>query len=166
MNNEIKEILERVKKHYVLDEIQDNLLLDYITNLQQENERLKQNQVNALNRIRDFINTSKGEIIEGSYCNDMHSQYWKMFKQFAEELKKKIKGLDTKDYVYIPKWREQELLSQEEQLEDYKSRIEKATNELFELKDIIYKPETRNENIPIQQKISSIIKQLNGRSDE
>lgn len=50
-----------------------------------------------------------------------------------------------------------------EQLEDYKSRIEKATKDLFELKDMIYKPETRDENIPIQQKISSIIKQLNGK---
>lgn len=45
-------------------------------------------------------------------------------------------------------------------------KIEKATKDLFELKDMIYKPETRDENIPIQQKISSIIKQLNGRSDE
>lgn len=49
---------------------------------------------------------------------------------------------------------------------NFLSRIEKATKDLFELKDIIYKPETRDENIPIQQKISSIIKQLNGRSDE
>ena len=54
-------------------------------------------------------------------------------------------------------------------LKDYdelQERIEKATNDLFELKDMIYKPETRDENIPIQQKISSIIKRLNGRSDE
>ena len=54
----------------------------------------------------------------------------------------------------------------ENNIKDYKSRCEKATNELFELKDMIYKPETRDENIPIQQKITSIIKQLNGRSDE
>ena len=64
--------------------------------------------------------------MEGSYSNDKHSQYWSLFKRFAEELQDKIKGLDTKDCVYIPKWREQELLKQEEQLEDYKSCCEKA----------------------------------------
>lgn len=51
-------------------------------------------------------------------------------------------------------------------LKKVNKKIEKATKDLFELKDIIYKPETRDENIPIQQKISSIIKQLNGRSDK
>ena len=141
MNDEIKEILNIIEcwksGDYVLAysfnydraSKQNDKLLDYITNLQQENERLKQNQVNALNRIRDFINTSKCEILEGSYCNDKHSQYWKMFIQFAEELKKKIKGLDTKDYVYIPKWREQELLRQE-QLEDLYNQLLKDYDEL------------------------------------
>ena len=52
MNNEIKEILDIMKKCYDLkDENFDNyitlyqlgLLLDYITNLQQENEYLKKN---------------------------------------------------------------------------------------------------------------------------
>ena len=41
--------------------------------------------------------------------------------------------------------------------------IDKATNELFILKDMIYKPETREENFEIQRKISSIIKRLNGK---
>lgn len=44
--------------------------------------------------------------------------------------------------------------------------IDKATNELFILKDMIYKPETREENFEIQRKISSIIKRLNGKEVE
>jgi cell division protein FtsB len=156
-----------------------NTLLDYITNLQQieqdhketnatlmselakleeENERLKQNQVKALNRIRDFINSSKCEITEGSYSNDKHSQYWSMFKRFAEELQDKIKGIDTKDYVYIPKWREQELLNQEEQLEDYKSRCEKASEYI--------KEKARNNCWIDQYEASDLINILQNGSDK
>ena len=55
-------------------------------------------------------------------------------------------------------------LQQESQ--KYKEVIDKATNELFILKDMIYKPETREENFEIQRKISSIIKRLNGKEVE
>ena len=173
MNAEIKEILDNIKEDingkfeweyidgYYVEQIKP--LLDYITNLQQENKRLNQNQVKVLNRIRDFIYSSKCEITEGSYCDDKHSQYWKMFKKFAEEVQDKIKGLDIEDYVYIPKWREQELLSQEEQLEDYKSRCEEAIPMLkklnIKLKDIL------KTGIDIKE-ISDIEDTLNGRSDE
>ena len=44
MKDEIKEILDIVKKHYVLDEIQDNLLLTYITNLREELRKAKENK--------------------------------------------------------------------------------------------------------------------------
>ena len=50
-----------------------------------------------------------------------------------------------------------------EQVKKQKEAIDKATNELFILKDMIYKPETREENFEIQRKISSIIKRLNGK---
>lgn len=46
-----------------------------------------------------------------------------------------------------------------------KEVIDKAINELFILKDMIYKPETREENLEIQRKISSIIKRLNGKEE-
>ena len=55
-------------------------------------------------------------------------------------------------------------LQQENQ--KYKEIIDKATNELFILKDMIYKPETREENFEIQRKISSIIKRLNSKEVE
>ena len=51
-------------------------------------------------------------------------------------------------------------------IKKYKEVIDKATNELFILKDMIYKPETREENFEIQRKISSIIKRLNGKEVE
>lgn len=53
--------------------------------------------------------------------------------------------------------------SLEQQCKKQKEVIDKATNELFILKDMIYKPETREENFEIQRKISSIIKRLNGK---
>jgi len=40
MNKEIKEIPENVK--FVLEDVNSNILWNYITNLQQENERLKE----------------------------------------------------------------------------------------------------------------------------
>lgn len=51
----------------------------------------------------------------------------------------------------------------EQQCKRQKEVIDKAINELFILKDMIYKPETREENFEIQRKISSLIKRLNGK---
>ena len=59
--------------------------------------------------------------------------------------------------------REHEAIHRANDLEEV---IDKATNELFILKDMIYKPETREENFEIQRKISSIIKRLNGKEVE
>lgn len=56
-----------------------------------------------------------------------------------------------------------EKIELKEQIKKQKEVIDKATNELFILKDMIYKPETREENFEIQRKISSIIKRLNGK---
>ena len=56
-----------------------------------------------------------------------------------------------------------EMINWREESNKKKEVINKATNELFILKDMIYKPETREENFEIQRKISSIIKRLNGK---
>ena len=56
-----------------------------------------------------------------------------------------------------------EMINWREESKKQKEVIDKATNELFILKDMIYKPETREENFEIQRKISSIIKRLNGK---
>ena len=74
------------------------------------------------------------------------------------------------DHYLIPKdiFKElfNEMLNWKEESERQKEVINKATNELFILKDMIYKPETREENFEIQRKISSIIKRLNGKEVE
>ena len=71
------------------------------------------------------------------------------------------------DHYLIPKDVFNELFNEMESWKQdtnkYKEVIDKATNELFILKDMIYKPETREENFEIQRKISSIIKRLNGK---
>lgn len=56
-----------------------------------------------------------------------------------------------------------EMINWKEENKKQKEVIDKVTNELFILKDMIYKPETREENFEIQRKISSIIKRLNGK---
>ena len=74
------------------------------------------------------------------------------------------------DHYLIPKDVFDELFDEmenwKEDTQKYKEVIDKATNELFILKDMIYKPETREENFEIQRKISSIIKRLNGKEVE
>ena len=74
------------------------------------------------------------------------------------------------DHYLIPKDEFIELFEEMENwkqdTQKYKEVIDKATNELFILKDMIYKPETREENFEIQRKISSIIKRLNGKEVE
>ena len=71
------------------------------------------------------------------------------------------------DHYLIPKDIFKELFNEmsnwKEESNKKKEVINKATNELFILKDMIYKPETREENFEIQRKISSIIKRLNGK---
>ena len=73
------------------------------------------------------------------------------------ETAKKIQNLDNL---------EKQNKQLQQQCKRQKEVIDKATNELFILKDMIYKPETREENFEIQRKISSIIKRLNGKEEE
>ena len=74
------------------------------------------------------------------------------------------------DHYLIPKdvFKElfNEMVNWREESKKQKETIDKETNELFILKDMIYKPETREENFEIQRKISSIIKRLNGKEVE
>ena len=78
--------------------------------------------------------------------------------------------IQNSDHYLIPKDVFMELFNEminwREESNKKKEVIDKATNELFILKDMIYKPETREENFEIQRKISSIIKRLNGKEVE
>ena len=69
MTNETKEILHKLNykaEHYILYNYEVKLLLDYITNLQQENEKLKyqleiQKDLTIKNRMRKHIYKSRCE---------------------------------------------------------------------------------------------------------
>lgn len=97
--------------------------LKEIENLQQENKQLKNNQVRALNKIRDFINNANCELQESKYSNDNHGLYWELFKKNLTNIQKLIKGINNDEYVTIPKYREKELLNLEDNWDKLKKYI-------------------------------------------
>ena len=62
--SEMEHILICLKEHIALSDDEDNLLLDYITNLQQENERLKDNW----NYIKKMLKEARQEEYISGYC--------------------------------------------------------------------------------------------------
>ena len=62
--SEMEHILICLKEHIALSDDEDNLLLDYITNLQQENERLKDNW----NYIKKILKEARQEEYISGYC--------------------------------------------------------------------------------------------------
>ena len=62
--SEMEHILICLKEHIALSDDEDNLLLDYITNLQQENERLKDNW----NYIKKMFKEARQEKYISGYC--------------------------------------------------------------------------------------------------
>lgn len=80
----------------------------------EENKQLKDNQVRAMNKIRDFIDNANCEIKESKYSNDKHGLYWELFRKDLTNIQKLIKGINTDEYVNIPKYREKELLNLED----------------------------------------------------
>ena len=62
--SEMEHILICLKEHIALSDDEDNLLLDYITNLQQENEKLKDNW----NYIKKMFKEARQEKYISGYC--------------------------------------------------------------------------------------------------
>lgn len=62
--SEMEHILICLKEHIALSDDEDNLLLDYITNLQQENEKLKDNW----NYIKKMLKEARQEKYISGYC--------------------------------------------------------------------------------------------------
>ena len=142
MNDEIKEILERVKKHYVLDEIQDNLLLNYITNLQ---EQLHQASL-------DIQELTERDIECPSWCDILTN-----LQQENQELNDSIK------------WWNNRFNAVQRDYEEYKSKIEKAVKIAKDLKQFVY-DELVDRNVSgateTHVKIINLLNTLNIRSDE
>ena len=102
--------------------------LKEIENLQQENKQLKDNQVRAMNKIRDFIDDANCEIKESKYSNDKHGLYWELFRKNLTNIQKLIKGINTDEYINIPKYREKELLN----LEDNWNKLKEWVNKHYD----------------------------------
>lgn len=120
---EVKNESQAIAKEVVLSEVED---------LQQENKQLKDNQVRAMNKIRDFIDNANCEIKESKYSNDKHGLYWELFRKDLTTIQKLIKGINTNEYVNIPKWREKELLNLEDNWNTLKEYIRETKLKEFE----------------------------------
>lgn len=96
----------------------------------EENKKLKDNQIRAMNKIRDFIDAANCEIKESKYSNDKHGLYWELFRKDLTNIQKLIKGINTDEYVNIPKYREKELLNLEDnwnKLKEWLKEYEEGT---------------------------------------
>lgn len=165
MNNEIKEILDLlrdtadlsffavcgtkeelenmpkcVSKRLSITDKQAKLLLDYITNLQQENQELNKENEKWWAIIKDNEQEIKDLCLENSKL---------------EQENQRLKELDENYPI------EEELAEAYRREEDYKSKIEKAV----EIIDLI-KPELWNISNKMTYRLIDIEKVLNGRSDE
>lgn len=109
MTNEIKEILEALKSHndivkeypLTLSIEEQKILLDYITDLQEENERLKTTQI--------FIDTQDPE----ERCGQ--ALYEEMLKRDCENYKQRIdkavEYIDSDEFWFSQRIAEEELLN-------------------------------------------------------
>lgn len=121
---EVKEILERIKKHYVLDEAQDNLLLDYITNLQQELEEYKDTETYS----KRFLYKANKDRLNANLDLVKENEKLKEHKEYYKNETKRLGKL-----FYITKEENIKLEEAQKNFEkqfikemNYKSRIEKA----------------------------------------
>ena len=80
---------------------------------------------------------------------------YKIFKELEERNKRAnpYKFYDKDELI-------DEILKDEDEIERLNKIRQQVIDELFELKDMIYKPETREINFDVQRKISSMIVKL------
>lgn len=93
---------------------------------------------------------------------EQENQFKEHIKEMArEEIQRTFTDnlMETLNSVFIFKYVETLELKCKKQ----KDIIDKSINELYILKGMIYKSKTREENFEIQRKISSLIKELNGK---
>ena len=79
---------EKIKAYYGADDIDE--VLNYIDNLQRENEEYKEVIDKIDKKINDFIRCCKAEKIE-SGSDFLHHSYWNMFENFNKQIKEILK---------------------------------------------------------------------------
>lgn len=122
-----------------------------IERLQEENKQLKDNQVRAMNKIRDFIDSANCEIKESKYSNDKYELYWELFRKDLTNIQKLIKGINTDEYVNIPKYREKELLN----LENNWNKLKEYAKE-----NLYYYSGYQNEDLEIDYAIQGVLDKM------
>ena len=122
MNDEIREILEHIKlypeKIYCLSEKEKIIILDYITNLQQENERANQ----YIYFYKDLVNKQSKRNSRQRLANQKQQELILKLQQENERLKEENNNKAMNDYAHAidESW-------YRELYDDYKSRCEKAS---------------------------------------
>ena len=84
----------------------------------------------------------------------------KILGQEIERLAKEVEKLEKVNKMLLNSMVTEAHTKETKEIERLNNIKQKAINELFDLKDMIYKPETREIDFDIQRKISSIIKIL------
>ena len=155
MNDDIKEILDYLQENSKKDEATKQLV-DYITNLQQENEELKKNQryyKNGVFSLEYDKETMSDMIDELKQENERLKEIWEDTRTFIKDNKRLVMNKNGYD-VY----------------EDYKSRIEKAVEYLKSKEDSLFmsfSDDLLDHDELIDKKIGmTLLNILNGRSDE
>ena len=95
MNEEINKIIDSLEGcigmfDYMITPIESNLLVSYIKELQQENEKQKEVIDRANKKLNNFIDRCKAEKLE-SGSDYLHHQYWDMFERFNKQIKDILK---------------------------------------------------------------------------
>ena len=172
MTVEIKEILESIKntEECSLSGKSALFLLDYITNLQQENEKLK---YNARGQVNDYFKDKYAdEVLKNAdlikdfeltcYKNYELQQENEFLEQENERLKFENGNLKTNEQINVEVHNKQL-----EIIKEYKSRCEKVINAIDILQEIIYQQPTDNkaDDMWLLDKLDGFKNILNG-SDE
>ena len=95
MSEEINKIIDNLDGcigmfDYLLTPIESNLLVSYIKQLQQENQKYKEVIDKANKKLNNFIGCCKAEKLE-SGSDYLHHQYWNMFERFNKQIKDILK---------------------------------------------------------------------------
>lgn len=159
MSDEIKEILDRIKNYpeklYCLNNKEKTSLLDYITNLQQENEYLKMNNPEQNMEHFKIINENKRKINNLRAQNIDLQQENEILKINSGELQNAIDNIA--ELLDVPEGMSVEDVY--DKVKDYKSRVEKAI-EYIKGQDMSYY------GAVVETKMNIILTLLQGGKDD
>ena len=167
MKDEIKEILDDIKDILSNKEVYDveidkevlSLLLDYITNLQKTNKNHSKKLIELGDKITNLQQENKGLEAE----NETLRSDFKNQVEYTNEIAKENEKLNN-----LFEYNMQTLVNTDKLYEDYKSRCEKANNQLKIIMQIIKEQPTRNieDDEWLENRLIGIVNILQNGSEE